>query len=152
LLDGEIGGFPTTSRVLRQLLAPARPAEVFLTNAFIGLPDVVSDTAPFPTTPSFVGRCKALLGMEIDLFRPRVVVCLGVPAARLLAAMTPVLAPWRPWPGYGELDRRAGRVVRGCSVAGVDFASVATHHPSAVLSAVERRRDTQMVALAVQRP
>lgn len=40
VLDGDIGGFPTTWRVLRQLLAPIQPAEVFLTNAFIGLPDL----------------------------------------------------------------------------------------------------------------
>ena len=38
ILDGDIGRFPTTWRVLRQMLASTRPTEVFLTNAFIGLP------------------------------------------------------------------------------------------------------------------
>jgi len=116
--DGDIGGFPTTWRVLRQLLAPIQPAEVFLTNAFIGLRDLASDTAPFPTTPSFVRWCEDLLSLEIELFRPRLVVCLGVPAAKLLAAITPAAAAWRPWPGYVELDRRADRVSMGCAVAG----------------------------------
>lgn len=35
ILAQDIGGFPTTWRVLRQLLASVSPKEVFLTNAFI---------------------------------------------------------------------------------------------------------------------
>ncbi len=151
VLDGQIGGFPWTWRVLRQLLASTLPSEVFLTNAFIGLPDLDSDTAPFPTTPSFIGRCERLLRMEIRLFRPRVVVCLGVPAARLLADVVPDLTPWRPWPGYNELDRRMARTVDGCKVGGVDFTSLAVHHPSAVVASRERQRDAGLIAIAARR-
>jgi len=125
---------------------------VFLTNAFIGLPDLDSDTAPFPTTPSFVHRCEQLLRMEMELFFPRVVVCLGVPAAKLLAAVTPRVASWRPWPGYIELDRRAARAVHGCAVSGVDFTAVAVHHPSAVLSGHERDRDAELIRFAAEVP
>jgi len=152
VLDREIGGFPTTWRVLRQLLAPIQPAEVFLTNAFIGLPDLASDTAPFPTTPSFIRRCEELLTLEIQLFRPRLVVCLGVPAAKLLAVLTPKAADWRPWPGYVELDRRADRALTDCAVTGVDFVALAVHHPSAVVSAIERKRDAELIALAARGP
>ena len=34
---------------LRQLLASVSPQEVFLTNAFVGLPDLAGDTESFPT-------------------------------------------------------------------------------------------------------
>jgi len=148
ILDGGIGGFPTTWRVLRQLLASTRPTEVFLTNAFIGLPDLASDTAPFPTTPSFTRRCEHLLKMEIELFRPRLVVCLGVPAAKLLAAIAPAAGAWRPWPGYTDLDCRAGRRVDRCTVAHVDFTAVAVRHPSAVVSRLDRRQDAELIERA----
>ena len=108
ILARDLGGFPTTWRVLRQLLASVSPREVFLTNAFVGLPDVAGDTQPFPTTPSFTRRCERLLSTEIELFSPRLVVCLGVPAAKMLAAITPALDWWRPWPGYAALDQRRG--------------------------------------------
>lgn len=145
IVEGHIGGFPTTWWVLRQLLASTSPTEVFLTNAFVGLPDIKSDTAPFPTTPSFTRRCEELLALEIALLRPRLVVCLGVPAAKLLAAITPGAAEWRPWPGYASLDQRAARRVDACMVADVDFTAVAVRHPSAVVSADDRRRDAGLI-------
>ncbi len=148
ILDGDMGGFPTTWRVLRQMLASTRPTEVFLTNAFIGLPDIDSDTAPFPTTASFTRRCEGLLAMELALFRPRLVVCLGVPAAKLLAAITPAAVQWRPWPGYAALDRRAARRLDHCAVTDVEFTAVAVRHPSAVVSRHDRQRDAQLVERA----
>jgi hypothetical protein len=151
ILDGDIGGFPTTWRVLGQLLASIPPTQVFLTNAFIGLPDLDSDTAPFPTTPSFTRRCEQLLTKEVELFRPRLVVCLGVPAAKRLAAITPALGLWRRWPGYAALERHAGRRVDGCTIARVGFTAVAVRHPSAVVSRHERHRDTALVESAAQR-
>ncbi len=38
ILARDLGGFPTTWRSLRQLLASVSPQQVFLTNAFVGLP------------------------------------------------------------------------------------------------------------------
>lgn len=148
ILSGDIAGFPTTWRVLRQLLASIRPTEVFLTNAFIGLPDVASDMAPFPTTPSFTRRCDALLTLELALFRPRLVVCLGVPAAKRLAAITPAAVSWRPWPGFSTLDRQGSRRLDHCVVAGVEFAAVAVQHPSAVVSRLNRQRDAELIERA----
>ncbi|MDQ1359609.1 MAG: hypothetical protein QOG44_3982, partial [Acidimicrobiaceae bacterium] len=146
ILARDLGGFPTTWRVLRQLLASVSPQEVFLTNAFVGLPDRAGDTEPFPTTPSFTRRCEHLLRTQIELFSPRLVVCLGVPAAKMLAAITPALDSWRPWPGYAALDQRAVSGVGGCMVADVTFKAVAVRHPSAVLSRVQRQRDAELIA------
>lgn len=148
ICDGTIGGFPTIWRVLRQLMAPVLPGEVFLTNAFVGLPDLPSDTAPFPTTPSFGQRCQRLLAQEIQMFRPRTVVCLGVAAAKMLAAITFALDPWQPWPGYAALGERAAASVRRCFVDDVEFIAVAVRHQSAVVSSEERRRDTDLIARA----
>lgn len=58
ILARDLGGFPTTWRALRQLLASVSPQEVFLTKAFVGLPVRAGDTEPFPTTPSFTRRCE----------------------------------------------------------------------------------------------
>lgn len=147
ILDRTIGGFATTWRVLRQLMASVPPVEVFLTNAFIGLPDVANDTTPFPTTPEFWSRCGRLLAMEIELFRPRAVVCMGVPAARMLATVTQALAPWRPWSGYSTLRRCGDLTLSECRVGDVSLAAVAVRHPAAVLSAAERALDAAVVQM-----
>jgi hypothetical protein len=152
ILARDLGGFPTTWRALRQLLASVSPQEVFLTNAFVGLPDRAGDTEPFPTTPSFTGRCERLLRTQIELFSPRLVVCLGVPAAKMLAAITPALDSWRPWPGFAALDQRAVSSVDGCMVADVTFGAVAVRHPSAVLSRMQRQRDAELIADAAGPP
>jgi hypothetical protein len=72
------------------------------------------------------------------LFSARLVVWLGVPAAKMLAAITPALDSWRPWPGYAALDQRGVSSVDGCTVADVTFVAIAVRHPSAVLSRVQR--------------
>jgi hypothetical protein len=143
-----LGGFPTTWRVLRQLLARIPPREVFLTNAFIGLPDRPSDMAPFPTTPAFTDRCRALLETEIELFQPRCVVCLGVPAAKMLASIASGLSAWRPWPGYRRLGAEELHMVTACSVRQVVFTAVAVHHPSAVIAQTLRQHEAQLITAA----
>lgn len=148
VLDGSIGGFPTTWRVLRRVLASVPPRKVFLTNAHIGLPDLAKDTAPFPTTPSFTRRCAQLLATEIELFRPQLVICLGVAAAKMLARITDGLSTWRPWPGYTPLRRLRQDTVRHCQTGGVTFTAVAVQHPSAVVSTADRERDAALVAEA----
>ena len=148
LLDGETRGFPTTWRVLRRLMADVPPREVFLTNAYIGLPDVEKDTAPFPKDREYSERCQELLGLELELIAPRLVVCLGVPAARMLANVAGGLGAWSPWPGYDRLAKASSRTVLDCTHAGRSFATVAVAHPSAVMSTAARQLDAQLVALA----
>ena len=146
ILQREFGGFPVTWRALRILLNTITPARVFLTNAHVGLLDGSSDVAKFPVTPSYLKRCQALLALEVELMQPRVVVGLGAPAARLIAAVTPQLHPWRPWPGFLALEKAGAQVVRDCDVSGVSFNAVAVHHPSAVRSRPQREADAQLIA------
>lgn len=148
VLAGEIGGFPSTWRVLRRLLAAVPPNEVFLTNAFIGLPDLAHDRVPFPTTDEYSARCGRLLAREIELFKPRAVVCLGVAAAKMLATITGQLQAWRPWPGYGPLRASGTEGVANCRVGSVVVSAVAVQHPSAVVSNVERHRQADLVGAA----
>ena len=148
LLDGETRGFPTTWRVLRRLMADVPPREVFLTNAYIGLPDVEKDTAPFPKDHAYSERCQKLLGLELELIAPRVVVCLGVPAARMLASVASGLGAWSPWPGYAQLANTESRTVHDCTYVGRPFAAVAVAHPSAVVSTADRQLDTQLISFA----
>jgi hypothetical protein len=148
VLDGTIGGFPTTWRVLRQLLANTPPRDVFLTNAYIGLPDLAHDRVPFPTTDEFTARCGRLLTREIELLEPRCVVCLGVPAAKMLATITERLPIWRPWPGFGKLRAAGAETVRACRIGSAKFSAVAVSHPSAVVSGVERQRQAALIEAA----
>jgi uracil-DNA glycosylase family 4 len=148
VLDGTIGGFPRTWGVLRRLLAAIPPTEVFLTNAYIGLPDLPNDQDPFPTNPAFTARCGRLLRREIELFQPRTVVCLGTFAATMLATITPQLHRWRPWTSYSDLRARNAEIVSGCQVDDTRFTAIAVGHPSARLSNVERQRQADLISAA----
>lgn len=148
VLAGEIGGLPTTWRGLRILLAAIPPSEVFLTNSYVGLPDLASDEKPFPTTPAFSGRCGRFLRYQIELLNPRMVVCLGRQAAIMLASITLELRRWQPWPGYDELRTKDLEVGGGCRMGATTFAAVAVQHPSAWLSSVERQRQAELIAAA----
>lgn len=146
LLAGDVGGL-STWLVLRQILASVKPTEVFLTNAFIGLPDVARDTAPFPTTRAFSKRCAQFLAYAIEVIRPRCVVCLGLPAAKMLASVTPGLAPWRSWPGYGRLGD-GGQLILDGEVEGVAFRAVAVRHPSRPRSTGGHHDDSLLISAA----
>lgn len=145
IVDGAIGGFPVTWRALRHLLAAIEPSRTFLTNVHPGLPDADRDTAPFPTTPSYLARCRRLLTAEIRLLQPRLVVSLGTPAARMLAAVTPALEQWLPWPGFAALRGAGRQVVADCEVGGVAFTATAVHHPSAVVSRAVRDLEAGLI-------
>lgn len=152
LLDGTIGGFPTTWRVLSRLLQSVPPRDVFLTNAYLALPDLPKDTMRFPSTPLFDERCRKLLALELELFGPRLVVCLGVPAAKMLASLCDELSRWRPWPGFKSLKAGAsGQCVHDVAAGGCMFDAVVVPHPSAVVSNAARADDQALIALAARR-
>jgi hypothetical protein len=151
LCDGSVGGFPATWRELPRLLVSVHPREVFLTNAFIGVPDLARDTDPFPRTPEYTLRCGKLLELEFELFRPRCVVCLGVRAAEMVASLATELAAWRPWPGYRALATTESRVVEHCSVGGADFTAIAVRHPAGRQSRSARADDARLIAEASAR-
>lgn len=149
VLTGELGGLQRTWGALRRLLGATTPREVFLTNAYIGVVDADKDTARFPTTPAYDRRCANLLGAEIELLRPRAVICLGRPAARMLARVaTGELASWQKstLEALRDVDQA---LVRACHASGVTFDAAVVSHPSAVQSRVERAREAARVAATV---
>lgn len=116
----ELGGLKATWGRLGQLLAATSPREVFLTNAYIGLVDADKDTGRFPSNQEFDARCAEFLRLEIELFSPRAVVCLGVGAARMLARVAPDrLGEWGRT-SFRVLTERGERVVEGCQAGGYD--------------------------------
>ena len=138
--------FEVTWRELRYLMSGVDPSRTFLTNAHIGLLDATKATALFPTTPSYRSRCAALLELELELFRPRVVVCLGAPAARLLAQVVMGAETWNPWPGFQELDA-AGAQQIDVKLGEEQFIAVAVRHPSAVVSRHDRYREASLISM-----
>jgi uracil-DNA glycosylase family 4 len=144
---GSDNEFSTTWRVLRRLLTAVPPRRVFLTNVHIGLPDQTRTTAPFPTSPAFLERCRRLLATEIDLLEPSTVVCLGRPAAEMLASVATGADSWTPWPGFERIIP-ARQVLTSCELNDVQFTAVAVRHPSAVLSNQARQQETDAIAAA----
>ena len=142
-----LSSFEVTWRELRFLMSSVEPKRTFLTNAHIGLLEATKPTANFPTTPSYRARCAALLELELELFRPRVVVCLGAPAARLLAEVVSGAESWKPWPGYSGLQiNETQRITVGISE--LRFEALAIRHPSAVVSRSDRRREARLIETA----
>jgi uracil-DNA glycosylase len=130
------------------------PASVFLTNAFIGLLDAGGFGTRYPRNATFVAKCSEFLRTELDLLRPRVVVCLGGEASRLLAEITEGLDHWRTWPGFDSIIEGDAQLVSGCSVPSLDhryqYTAVTVRHPSAVLTREARMADATAIAKAVQ--
>jgi hypothetical protein len=91
-------------------------------------PDQTRTTAPFPTSPSFLDRCRRLLAAEIDLLEPSTVVCLGRPAAEMLATVATGLESWTPWPGFDSIIP-ALQLVTTCELNDTKFTSAAVRHP-----------------------
>ncbi len=143
-----LSAFDVTWRELRFLMSSVEPSRTFLTNAHIGLLEATKPTAIFPSTPSYRARCAALLELELELFRPRVVVCLGAPAARLLAEVVSGAECWKPWPGYSGLQTDETQRIT-VDIAELRFDALAIRHPSAVVSRLDRRREARLIETAV---
>lgn len=147
MLEAPETQFKTTWRGLRKLLGDVPPTRTFLTNVHIGLSNSRSVTAPFPTSPNFLQRCRILLLQEIRTMRPSTVVCLGRPASEMLASISSGLEDWAPWPGFEALGFADRQSARG-SVSLHHFTAVTVRHPSAILSATERSADATLIAQA----
>ena len=127
----------TTWRHLCPLLRDARiaPECCFFTNAYMGLRTGRSSTGPSPGTKheGFRKWCQSFLREQIAKQKPRLILVLGLPAAELIASVSPDLAAWSK---RGDLKWKdlydAGPLKRG-----VDFGNGATRvtvvavlHPS----------------------
>lgn len=147
MLDAPESQFRTTWRGLRKLLGDIKPTRTFLTNVHIGLSHSRSVTAPFPTSPDFLHRCRRLLLLEICTIKPATIVCLGRPASEMLTSISDGLESWAPWPGFGALALAGEQSAIG-TVALHRFTAVTVRHPSAILSSSERTNDEVLIAAA----
>lgn len=89
-----------------------------------------------------------MLKLEIELLRPRCVVCLGVPAAKMLGALPDGLGAWHPWPGYQRLYDSGGATPDG-RVGDDQFKAVVVRDPSAVITTDTRCADAGRIASAL---
>ena len=153
VLSGEINGFEKTWRCLRRLLADVSPREVFLTNAYIGLHVAPNDTTPPRKTRDYSRRCQDLMGLELELFNPRLVVCLGGPAARMLAKVADGLEDWSGQWNFQDLENSNARTVPNCTYGENSFTAVVVQHPAARrVDSQARQLDTQRITHASQPP
>jgi hypothetical protein len=148
-LSGDSTGLRVTWSRLGELLAAVSPREVFLTNAYIGLSDPPPDTPRLPNASDYKARCARLLALEITLWRPECVVCLGNEAAAMLSGLAEGLGDWRQSRQHVARVRDGISVVPAVRVDDVRFTAVAVQHPSARAGTDSRRDDAKRVAEAV---
>ena len=89
-------------------------SDCFFTNAFAGLRVDGPPTGPFPgaVDTAFTDQCGRLLGAQIALQRPRLVITLGGKVPRMLATLAPAhLAAWQDVASVAELDARGAALV-----------------------------------------
>jgi hypothetical protein len=72
------------------------PARCFFTNAYMGLRAGTQNVGPFPGArdAGFVERCRAFLGEQIAVQRPRLILTLGSQVPAVLAPLSLQLARW----------------------------------------------------------
>lgn len=143
----EIGGLGGTWGKLKKLLARVPPTEVFLTNAFIGYPELGSDTARFPATREYFMRCAQFLALEVALLRPACVISLGRHSSQMLATIATGLEAWLPWRRCDDLEAQNARL---CAphIGGVHVTALATRHPSSAVSNAYLSAEAEIIGRA----
>lgn len=103
--------------------------ECFFTNAFVGLLDAASNVgSPLGhRDPAFRDDCRSLLGRQVALQRPRLILSLGRFVPNFLASLSPDLAGWRDTTTFRAID--AAGPVRAARIAGQATVVVALVHP-----------------------
>jgi uracil-DNA glycosylase len=147
----DLGG--STWSALRRLLLEINISEgaCFFTNAYLGLRTGDQSVGDYPGARNtvFVATCRNLLARQLVAQRPRVVITLGLPAARMVGSLAPLeLASWKGARSFTQIDDADMGVLTGVSFpmagelgAGVITAStVALVHPSYRKLNVGRRR------------
>jgi hypothetical protein len=136
-----------TWRQLLQLLDQAKihPLHCFFTNVYMGLRRGSATTGPFPgsSDPAFVGRCLKFLRVQLEVFRPAIILTLGSHVPPLLARMTTELDEWQSAVRLQDVDARGPcrRAVTFATDHGpVQSAVVALTHPSHRRLNVARRK------------
>jgi uracil-DNA glycosylase len=147
----DLGG--STWRALRELLREINVAEsaCFFTNAYVGLRTGDQSVGDYPgaRNAAFVATCRGLLARQLEAQRPRVVVTMGLPAARMVGSLAPrELALWEGARSFTQLDDAGMGLVTSVrlqvtGVVGTDVITanaVALTHPSYRKLNVGRRR------------
>jgi uracil-DNA glycosylase len=135
-----------TWRELRQLLKTGGvlESECYFTNAYVGLRTDGTVTGEYPGArdEEFVLQCSSLLAEQIAAQRPRAILTLGLPAARMLASLAPnSLAGWLHAQNFVDIDSAGGAIlsIRFPDIPDVQSNVVALVHPSMRNSNVSRR-------------
>lgn len=145
--DHEIAGLPSFWRKLPKLLAQgAPPRKTFLTNAWPVFPVQDGDEGELRCSSGLQKACDDFLEYTIELFKPRLVVCLGKWSALRLSAVTSQLSGvWDPWPSFSGLAD--SQTVRDCSVGEHSFTALVTHHPSRIYNR-DLEREASLIGAA----
>ncbi|TWI44868.1 uracil DNA glycosylase superfamily protein [Pseudoduganella flava] len=105
----------------------------FFTNAIMGLRKGGSCTGPNPgyvrRNKDFVAATHDFLLEQVQVVRPRLIVILGLPAARVFAAIAADLASWRTLK-FRELDARELSIRKAIRIGDVTTTCVVLLHPS----------------------
>ena len=103
--------------------------ECFFTNALWGVRTGKTNTGASPgwKDPAFVGSCAAALKLEIEVVRPRGLVCLGRDAPGLLKDLVSECDPWTTKKSFKNIDQAGLGVIDVISLAGVDVAAILLH-------------------------
>jgi uracil-DNA glycosylase len=111
------------------------------TNAFVGYRKTGRNADSFPARcdRDYVGRCRRLLALQIDLLQPRVIVALGKYLPSFLAPLSADLKKWSAAQEFAALDR-VGALVVDATFSGHSANVGVLVHPSFGRLNVGRRR------------
>ena len=120
-----------TGKILLDLLdeAEIRLEECFFTNALWGIRTGNTNTGASPgwKDPAFVRSSAAALKVQIDVVRPRGLVCLGRDAPGLLKGLMAECDPWKTMRSFKAIDHAGLGVIDVNSFAGIDVAAILLH-------------------------
>jgi hypothetical protein len=125
-----------TWRNLRPILATAKlPLEACVfTNFYMGLREIGPETGSFPGAKdaAFKNRCASFFRRQLDVWQPKLILTLGLPAMRAVGAVCNLLTP-------GSLQD-CEHIYPGVSLQHGAVTIVALTHPSYYAANVGRRR------------
>jgi hypothetical protein len=136
-----------TWRNLRKILEANAidPSNCFFTNLFMGVreADKPCGLSPAARDAGFLQRCRTFFLHQLRVQKPALVMVLGIQVCRLLAPLSPAMAPWQDVSTFFQLDSRSGALIRNgdfnCGSETLRTSLVALTHPCMRGSNVRRR-------------
>jgi uracil-DNA glycosylase len=140
-LDGVGFEDPPTWKIKGTLRKAGIPGEqCFFTNAYLGLRMETNTVGPSPgaSNEDFKAMCREFFAYQIEVQRPRLIVCLGHEPRRFAArVLLDDRHVWSRGLSFRELDRRCDQIIRGSFHANQEKLSpvlVVIAHPSFAFS------------------